>query len=112
MSRADIDTVAGFVDGEDGWGGAMRGAMATLGGDVDSLAAHEADGGAHTHDHDADYDPAGSAAAAEAAANGYADSATADMVESTDVTSIVEISQAAYDLLDPPDGGTLYLITS
>jgi hypothetical protein len=34
-----------------------------------------------------------------------------DTVESTDVTNIVVLSQAAYDALSPPDATTLYIIT-
>lgn len=33
-------------------------------------------------------------------------------VTSSDVTTIVEISQAAYDALSPPDADTLYVVTS
>ena len=34
------------------------------------------------------------------------------VVHSTTVTKIVTITQAAYDLLAPPDPNTLYLITA
>lgn len=37
-------------------------------------------------------------------------SGTSDAVSSTDVTTIVVITQAAYDALSPPDPETLYLI--
>lgn len=36
--------------------------------------------------------------------------AVADSVQSSDVTDIAVITQVAYDLLDPPDPGTLYLV--
>ena len=34
----------------------------------------------------------------------------ANAVTSTDVTTIVELTQAAYDALDPADADTLYIV--
>lgn len=83
------------------------GGVTSVNGEVGVVVLSAADVGAAT---EAQGELADSAVQPAAIADMVVQSEIADMVESTDVDTIVVLTQAAYDALDPPVSTTLYVV--